>query len=962
MKKIYVLLFLAVCLSFEITHAQTIIGGIIKDQSNNEPLIGASVVVKGTVAGSITDKNGNFQIKTNVALPTMLRVSLVGYQTLEVVANGSALDIKLKEDIGTLQEVTVTGNRVEESLTKSSVSIEKIGVRQLQNAAAATPFDALQNIKGVDLMTQSLSFKSVNMRGFGANNNNRFVQLTDGMDNRSPGLGFGFGGVAGISDLDIESIEIIPGAASALYGPDALQGLMTTKSKNPFEFQGLSVQTKLGVNNVGSSVGTKPYYDIALRYSEQVGDRFAFKINFQRLAGTDFIADNYNDRQNRGRDGFFTRDISRGNVATGVTGYPTNNDPNTNLQYDGVNSYGDDFNAGGAFRFPANFANPALANQLVTRTGYREIDLLGNEGRVFNNRANVSLHYKINDKIEASLGWYYGNGNFIQTAGFRQYYPDYRRNQFKFELRGDNFFLRAYTTQQKAEGWNIGQTASAINNFWKPMATWAADFATAFTANGGNIGQARAAADAPNPSVPGSGRLTPDSFRFGEVRDLIAGTPNNQTINVLGGILGRRFRDNSQMFHYEGMYNFKNEVKWLELITGGSIRRFVLESGGTSFPRKPDGTEYTIMEYGAYAQASKEVKLAENFTVKPTLAVRYDKNEYFKGGFTPRASVVVSAGPHNFRASWQSAFRNPSPGQLFASPPRLTDAGDVGGSIVAATNANLLGNRAYLENDVQDWIANRITEDQLRGRAYDPTNFRTEKIKTWEIGYKTLINNKLFVDAFLYSSTYNDFIAAQTMRQSFSGQVADLRSPATFRTLQVNFNNFNEIFVNGWGLGVEYALGRGYNISGNYARQVGRVTLRDAQGNVIKNRAGEEIINRRMSDPDVADAGRNFFISPENRYNFGFSNPRVTKNFGFNITYRWTDQMWVEQGTTAGDIMLPSWTSLDAQVSFKMPTLKSVLKIGGSNLLNKYYAQGYGLAQIGGLYYVSVTFDDLLRK
>ena len=952
MTKIYAIL-MALCLLIGTVAAQTTINGTVKDASNKEPLIGASVVVKGTVAGSVTDKNGNFQIKSNVALPTTLRVSLIGFKTLEVAATGSAVSVDLVEDIGSLSEVTVTGNRVEESLTKSSVSIEKLGVRQLQNAAAATPFDALQNVKGVDLMTQSLSFKSVNMRGFGANNNNRFVQLTDGMDNRSPGLGFGFGAVAGISDLDIESIEIIPGAASALYGPDALQGLMLTKSKNPFEFQGLSAMVKIGANNVGSSVGTKLYRDVAIRYAEQVGERFAFKVNFQNLSGTDFIADNYDDRYHRGRDNFFERDATRNNLAIGVLGYPANNDPNTNFQYDGVNIYGDDFNNASANRYPATFANPALAGKLVTRTGYKEIDLLGNQGKVFNTRANVSLHYKITDKIEANIGWYYGNGNFIRTAGFREYFPDYKRNQFKLELRGDNFFLRGYMTQQRAEGWNIGQTAVAINNLGKPLAAWATDFATAFAANGGNIGQARATADA--------SRLAPDSFRFGEVRDLIAGTWANQTVAVLGGLPGRRFRDNSKMYHYEGMYNFKEEIKAFELVMGGSIRRFVLESGGTAFPRQADGSEYTINEYGAYAQASKELKFSENVSLKPTVAVRYDKNQYFKGGLTPRASFVLSAGAHNFRASWQSAFRNPSPGQLLASPARLTDAGEVGGSTIAATNSNLFANPAYLENDVQDLLAGRATEDQLKSRAYDPSRFTTEKIKTWEIGYKALINNKLFLDAFLYSSTYSDFIAAQNMRQPLSGNIADVRNPATFRTLQVNFNNFNEIFVNGWGAGLEYAFGKGFNVTGNYARQVGTITFRDAQGNIIKNRAGEEIKNRKMSDPDVSDAGRNFFISPENRYNIGISNPKLTKNVGFNVTYRWTDRMWVEQGTTAGDVWLPSWTSLDAQVSFKVPTLKSTVKVGGSNLLNKYYAQGYGLARIGGLYYVSVTFDELFR-
>lgn len=952
------------------TLAQTTLTGNISDAESKDALVGATIAVKGTINGASTDANGKFTLKVST-LPVTLVVSNVGYETMEINATKADVGtIALKEAASLMSELTVSGNRVEEKITKAPVTVEKITARQLQLAPAFDQYSALQSLKGVDLLTQSLTFKSVNLRGFGANNNNRFVQLTDGMDNRSPGLGFGFGSAAGVSDIDIESIEILPGASSALYGPDALQGLMLTKSKSPFDYQGLSAQVKVGVNNVGKTgMSATPYTDVSVRYAKAFNNKFALKVGLQAIRGTDFIADDYNDRSHRGRDNFFTRDAARGNVATGI-GYVPQNDPNTNLQFDGVNLYGDDFN-NGSVRYPAGFANAALAGKIVTRTGYKEIDLIGEEGKVFSNRANVALHYKLTDKIEASLGWYYGGGNFIQTAGFRQYYPNYNRQQIKLEVKGDNFFVRAYTTQQKAEGWGVGQTAVSINNAWKPTGAapaggaatgWVKDFADAFTANGGNIGAARTAADA--------GRFLPGSTQFNAVRDALANTWTNETVTIpgLGTVGGRRFRDNSQMFHYEGMYNFKNEIKFMELIGGASLRQYILESGGTSFPRitvdavAKTFKEYSIKEYGAYLQASKEIKLSEMLSVKPTVAVRYDKNEYFKGGFTPRVSAVVNAGQHNFRASWQSAFRNPSPAQLFLVPPTGL-AGEVGGSAIASEGANLYKNPAYLENDVNDFIAGRITEDQLKGKAYDPNRFTTEKIRTWEVGYKTLINNKLYIDAFYFGSTYSDFIAAQNMRQAnTAGQIADLRSTTTSRTLQVNFNNFNQIYVNGYGLGVDYAIGNGFNVGANYANQVGRITLKDAQGNTIKNRAGEEIVKRRMSDPDVADAGRNFFISPENRFNLTFSNAKLTKNLGFSMAYRWTDKMWVEQGATAGDIWLPSWQTLDLSVMYKLPKYKTTVKLGANNIANKYYSQGYGLAQIGAMYYISLNFDEMLNR
>ncbi|WP_332368677.1 TonB-dependent receptor domain-containing protein [Spirosoma telluris] len=727
---------------------------------------------------------------------------------------------------------------------------------------------------------------------------------------------------------------------------------MLTSSKNPFMYQGLSVQLKVGANNFGEAdFGPKGYGDIAIRYAKALSSRFAFKVNFQRLSGTDFIADDYSDRQTRSRANFLATDPSRGGIATGI-GYIPNDNANMNFQYDGLNSYGDEISGNGSsYTFPKDYANVLLQNKLVTRTGYTELELLGTNGKVFNNRANMSLHYKLPGNIEASLGWYYGNGNFIRTANFREYFPDYQRHQIKAELRGDNFFLRAYTTQQKAEAWNIGQMAAVINNSWKSLGQWAAEFGQVYIDNKFTVGDSRGTAD--------RGRYLPGSDRFNAVRDAFANTYNTDSVPGYRGARGLRFRDNSALWHYEGMYNLTKLLAVAEVIVGGSIRHYALNTGGTAVALRADGSEYTINEYGAYVQASKEVRINTTVRVKPTIALRYDKNQYLNGGFTPRASAVVSIGPHSFRGSWQSAFRNPSPGQLFAVPA-VGKAGEVGGLQSVAESAGLVSNPAYLASDVADFTAGRITETQLQNQAYSPASFRTEKLKTWEVGYKALIQNRLYVDAFYFHSKYTDFIAAQNFYQPTNGQIADLATNA-YRILQINLNNANEVFVNGWGVGAEYGLGGGFTLTGNYAHQVGTVTLQDLQGNVINDNAGIPIIKRKMSNPEVVQKGRNFFNSPENRYNISLSNPRLTDRLGAMLTYRWTDRTWFEQGTTAGDVWLPSWTSLDAQVSYKVPVWKSVIKVGGTNILNKYYAQGYGLARIGGLYYVSITFDELMR-
>jgi hypothetical protein len=87
---------------------------------------------------------------------------------------------------------------------------------------------------------------------------------------------------------------------------------------------------------------------------------------------------------------------------------------------------------------------------------------------VYSYRANAALHYKLTDKIEAIGAWYFGTGNFIRTAGFREYFPAYQRHQVKLELRGDAFFVRSYTTRQKAEGYNLGALAQRLLQIARP--------------------------------------------------------------------------------------------------------------------------------------------------------------------------------------------------------------------------------------------------------------------------------------------------------------------------------------------------------------------------------------------------------------------------------------------------------------------------------------------------------------
>ena len=132
-------------------------------------------------------------------------------------------------------------------------SVELIGQRRIRQLPTTSAYDAIVYSKGVDLTTSSLTFKTPSTRGFNGSGSTRVNQLVDGMDNQAPGLNFFVGNFAGLTELDIESMELLPGASSALYGPGGMNGTVLINSKNPFKYPGLSLMIKPGIMHLGNS-------------------------------------------------------------------------------------------------------------------------------------------------------------------------------------------------------------------------------------------------------------------------------------------------------------------------------------------------------------------------------------------------------------------------------------------------------------------------------------------------------------------------------------------------------------------------------------------------------------------------------------------------------------------------------------------------------------------------------------
>ena len=937
--------------------AQTKIGGKVTDADSKEPLIGVSIGVKGAVTGTISDSKGNFSLSTSKPGALTIVVSMVGYERQEIPVKGNKTDfqIALKEQSVLGQDVVVSASRVEESVMQSPVSVERMDIRAIRETPAASFYDALRNIKGVEVSSQSVSFSSIGMRGFNSNGNVRVVQLIDGMDNQAPGLNFSVGNIVGISELDLQSVDLLPGAASALYGPNAMNGIILMDSKSPFLFQGLSAQVKTGAMYASNRTeAMTPYGDISIRFAKAFNNKVAFKLNFNQLTADDWQATDTRDQS-----------LLNGTVlGAGSRG--------TNLAYNGVNVYGDETNvnmlsslrpllgvptnpltvginqisaATGGLLSPSTILGYIAPNVNISREGYAERDISSYANR--NIKFNAALHYRFNDKVELILQGSYGQGTTMYTGADRYSIKNFSMGQYKAELKGSNFFVRAYTTQENSgDAYATGTLGQLINEAAKPSTAWYPEYFSTFAGlaltNFGTVLQTNLLKGvAPASAVGLAVASTQSSFPFyhgtarakADVGRLVPGTAGfNAAVEAIKGKAlpqGAKFTDKSALYHLEGMYNLSEKLNnKLELIVGANFRQYALNSEGTLFALQDDGSEFSINEYGAYAQASK--KLFSDH-LKVTGSLRYDKNENFEGVFSPRISGVLTQGTSNFRASLQTGFRIPTTQDQYIN--------------LLTPSARLLGGLAVVQ-DRYKLSGNSYTLQSILASPTDPTKWITYKAKTWkpeqvqtvELGYKGMITPQMFVDFYAYQSNFTNFSAGQVVAQ-----------PSTTLAGSLNYFSFpsnvdNEVVTNGWGLGIDYDLGNRWALGTNVSY------------NAVKDNGG-------LADYQLG------FNTPNYRTNVTLGNRNIgNSGWGFNATWRYQDQ-FVWQSSFVNQVvnqqqlsMIPAFSTFDMQVSKKVSEIKSIIKVGGTNLGGVAYTTGWGNPLVGSIYYVSITFDELLNK
>jgi len=916
-----------------ISFAQNTITGSVTD-SNKQSIPGANVTIVGSSGGVSTDFDGTFKLTTSSKPPFVIKVSAVGFETktVNITSANQKVDVVLKDEETKLDEIVVSASRTPERVIESPVTIERMGIQEIRNTTAPTFYDGLENLKEVNFNTSSISFKSINTRGFASVANTRFMQLVDGMDNSSPALNFVLGNLIGISDIDVANVELLPGASSALYGANAFNGIMFMNSKSPFTNEGISVYYKYGQTSQ-KAAGTNDYNDFGIRAAKAFTKHFALKANFTYMEASEWIAAD-------------TRSMTGGSIGHAM-----------NQNYDGLNIYGDEVTT-----FIPNVGQ-------VSRTGYREQDLTDN--KVKNVKADFSAHIRpFADDTEIIAQYKIGLGSTIYQGANRYALKDFTMQQGKVEVKGKNFFARVYaTTEDAGNSYDMRFAAWNVNRAAKSDQEWFTNYATAYQLSGAVMGTSanESAAIARNfadynvlpaqisfiPKPTGSARFEPGSPQFNSALATVVSNPDLTQ--------GAKFIDHSKLYHSDVNYNFRDIIRWAEVQVGGSWRQYEMNSEGTIF------TDYdgpiTYREYGAYGQLTK--KFLED-RLKFTGSLRYDKSQNFDGNISPRVSFVYSAGEskrHNFRLSYQTGFRNPTtqdqyigldlgPFALIGSAPENLDRFQETVNVSAA-GQTVAGQPATIGMSGQNAYKNAYTVASVQAFAAsaNPADLKVaniglvkpEQVQAFEVGYRSVVQNDLSIDLNAYYNIYNDFMNTARVISPYYGTVGtDTANPAVLqsyqalafgdrRVYQVYTNTTAQVSSLGFGVGLSKKVYKDFELGVNY--------------------------NYAQFDFDQADdpsfiAG---FNTPKHRIKASLGNAKVIQNLGFNVNVRWnTEYLWQ---SSFGDGMIPENTVLDAQINYGLPKLKSVIKVGATNLFGSDYLQVIGAGAIGQQWFVSWTIN-----
>jgi outer membrane receptor protein involved in Fe transport len=923
------------------------LSGELKDKETNEALIGAQVRIKESGDRAITDIEGKFVLKTGLKLPFTLQVTASGFVSEEfrIENEHSNLNFQLSPQVIAVDEVVISASRVSESILKSPVAIDKLDLIAIRETPAPSFYDALENVKGVQLTTSSLNFKVPNTRGFNSPNNFRFMQLMDGVDVQAPTLGVSIGNTVGPTELDIRSVEIIPGSSSALYGINSVNGLVNLQTKNPYTTKGVSVYQRTGMNHV-DGVDHAPGFlsETAFRVVNTIDSagRFAFKINASYFQGIDWVSSSANDQN--------TYDLKSGNPS-----YSEFSSPEINPAYDAWNKYGDERNNNVSVQVTDSTGSKKNFN--VRRTGYWEKDLI--DPAISTKKADFGLYYKFKNGGQISYTYRVGQIDGVFQRGNKVQLNNMVLQNHAVEYKSKNLTVKSYVNlENTGDSYNLKPLADNLDLTFKSNSQWKTDYQAALQtaiASGSDWVSAHESARA----VADAGRPEPGSDSFNRLKDTIVGINNwdhksfNPSAPATGGAA---LKQTSHMYHSEAQYDLSSVFNNLvNLLIGADARVYEVIPDGNNFVdlsrpiaerSLPGGNNQYYTKTGGFVQASKEILDSK---LKFVGSLRYDKNFDFKGRWNPRIAVVYMPTPkQSIRISAQNGFRFPS---LFEALSYVNNGGvrRVGGLEKVNEGLGYLDNSytlasvdaftAAINADIEGGMSKNdavINNKNLLVAADLPT-LQPEQVKAFDLGYKSILfDNKLVIDFDAYTNVFSGFLGQVEVAVPTTGAIGtdssafDMTDKAKQVRYRVYTNAKQRYLSYGSALRLSYNFYKLYSLSTN-------VSFND------------------FIQPGGNDVFVTAFNTPRWSANVQFGNREIVKNLGFNIVWKWQDAYDYQSPLANGRI--GAFQTIDAQISYKLEKFHTSAKLGGTNIFNKRYIQYAAGPTIGALYYLSLTYD-----
>jgi iron complex outermembrane receptor protein len=901
------------CLMISVLNTQmafaqkTTLKGKIVDKDYKEPLIGCSILIKDTDKGVTTDYDGKFSIEVP-QLPVTVIVSYVGYTSQEIlVKDGSELnEIQLAESILIGQEVVVTGSRVSERIIESPITIQKINATQIANAASGSFYQSMGNLADVDITTSSLGFQIINTRGFNTTAPVRMVQYVDGIDNQAPGLNFPIGNLVGASDIDLASVELISGAASALYGANAFQGVVSMISKDPFNYPGLQVKVK---------GGSRALFDGQVRYANSFGKEkegkkmFGYKFTASYMRAKDWIADN----PDKNRYGNVETDLRISDVVRSLQFSDDEEQANT---FRKLNAYLD-------------FYPSALPGILkVKAPGYMESELSDNTTESL--KLGAAAYYNITPNIELSYLYKFGRGTAVYQGANRYSINNILFHQHKLELKGKHFDVKAYTSIEDAgDSYDIVFTGIGLarKGFVNFVGDYIKDYFEILKEKTNQFKDSPRyedvvmAKDSAYKLAYASGFLKPGTPEFDEAYNSIVQNPDLKE--------GSKFKDNSKIQHVEGQYNLDFK-KFANFNFGASFRNYSPQSYGSIFRDTllSDGKYENLntWETGGYVQGTFDI-IKEK--LKLIGSVRADKNMNFDLQWSPRVSAVFTHKKHVLRVSAQSAFRSPTLQNQYI----LLDLG------VITLKGNLEGvPLSYTLQSVTDFRNHYKATLNVDPTILVTTSFKPlkqEQVKSIEGGYRGIFKNKFFIDLTGYFNEYSNFIGdvrlVSPKTPGVTGQESGVDQVllGEYNAYQYPVNASQKVRTYGVSVGMNYYIYKSLAAYTNYTYS--RIDTKD------------------LTDPILPG-----YNTPRNKANIGIGGQNLVKGFGFNVNVKWVESFFWE--SPFGDGKIPTYFTLDLNASYEFDKFVTV-QVGGSNVTNNKHIEAYGSPKIGGMVYASLLFD-----